>query len=49
MRTEETCRTWEGNGHSFPCMGQVCPCQALCPTNALPQGFGSSVQVSAAK
>lgn len=31
MRTEETCRTGEDNGHSFPCTGHVWPCQ-VCAT-----------------
>lgn len=35
MRTEETCRTGEDNGHSFPCTGHVWPRQALGYTNAL--------------
>ena len=49
MRMEETCRTGEDNGHAFSRTGYVGPCQALCHTNALPQGLWylrSSVSVS---
>lgn len=45
----------EGNGHSFPCTGWVCTCQAMClglyralsHTNALPQGLRVLVPLAA--